>query len=117
MSGAAVTVMTGMVPPSATETLELLGVRLKSGHVPDVTVTTSGDVVMEPLEVMAGPPVLPACAAVSAGPLDPAKVASPEYAADITFCPSVEQLVTYAKVATPLVNATGLPSAVLLLRN
>lgn len=81
LAGAAVMVTAGILPPAATTTLKLpplavapvaLGVRLKSGHVVEVTVTISGEVAKDPLDVCVPNPE------VSAGPFEPANVASPE---------------------------------------
>jgi hypothetical protein len=81
LAGAAVTVTAGMLPPAATTTLKLpplavapvaLGVRLKSGHVVEATVTISGEVAKDPLDVCVPNPE------VRAGPFEPANVASPE---------------------------------------
>jgi hypothetical protein len=87
--GATVNVTGGIVPPDETATVALvlltemvallvfvpLGVTEKSAHVPDVTVTISGFVMIEPFVEK---PELVGWPAGSAGPFDPVYVASPE---------------------------------------
>ena len=61
----------GIVPPAATDTVGVAEVIVKSGQVPEETVTINGVVTTEPFET-AAPPVPPASPAASTGPFEPA---------------------------------------------
>jgi hypothetical protein len=69
LTGVKVIVTGGIVPPRPTDTVGVVGVIVKSGHEPEVTVTMSGEVTTEPSGVTPAPL---ASAAASAGPFEPA---------------------------------------------
>jgi hypothetical protein len=72
LTGARVIVTGGIVPPAATDTVGVAEVIVKSGQVPEETVTINGVVTTEPFEATPAPPVTPASPAASTGPFEPA---------------------------------------------